>query len=73
MQKKICVNLRSSVVKRKTMALIVAKFGGTSVADIERINIAAGKVAREVSLGHQVVVVVSGHGGRDQPINRLLR
>lgn len=45
------------------MALIVAKFGGTSVADIERIENAADKVAREVAAGHQVVVVVSAMSG----------
>ncbi|HOO81600.1 MAG TPA: aspartate kinase [Alphaproteobacteria bacterium] len=45
------------------MALIVAKFGGTSVADVERIQRAAGKIAREVEAGHQVVVVVSAMSG----------
>lgn len=45
------------------MARIVAKFGGTSVADIERIERAAEKVAREVALGHQVAVVVSAMSG----------
>ncbi len=45
------------------MALIVAKFGGTSVADIERIERAADKVAREVEAGHKVVVVVSAMSG----------
>ncbi|MCD8497746.1 MAG: aspartate kinase [Alphaproteobacteria bacterium] len=45
------------------MALIVAKFGGTSVADVERIEKAAAKVAREVEAGHQVVVVVSAMSG----------
>ncbi|MCD8563211.1 MAG: aspartate kinase [Alphaproteobacteria bacterium] len=45
------------------MALIVAKFGGTSVADIERIENAAEKVAREVAAGHKVVVVVSAMSG----------
>jgi len=45
------------------MALIVAKFGGTSVADIERIEIAAEKVARERANGHKVVVVVSAMSG----------
>lgn len=45
------------------MALIVAKFGGTSVADIERIERAAEKVAREVEAGHKVVVVVSAMSG----------
>ena len=45
------------------MALIVQKFGGTSVADIERIERAAEKVAREVEAGHKVVVVVSAMSG----------
>lgn len=45
------------------MALIVAKFGGTSVADVERIEIAAAKVAREVENGHKVAVVVSAMAG----------
>lgn len=45
------------------MALIVAKFGGTSVADIERIEIAAQKVAREIAAGHKVAVVVSAMSG----------
>lgn len=45
------------------MALIVAKFGGTSVADTERIEKAAEKVAREVALGNKVVVVVSAMSG----------
>ncbi len=45
------------------MALIVAKFGGTSVADVKRIEGAAAKVAREVALGHKVVVVVSAMSG----------
>lgn len=45
------------------MALIVAKFGGTSVADVERIERAAAKVAREVEAGNKVVVVVSAMSG----------
>lgn len=45
------------------MALIVAKFGGTSVADVQRIEKAAAKVAREVAAGHQAVVVVSAMSG----------
>lgn len=49
--------------EEKALALIVAKFGGTSVADIERIEIAAAKIAREVEAGHQVAVVVSAMSG----------
>ncbi len=45
------------------MSLIVAKFGGTSVADIARIECAAGKVQREVEVGNKVVVVVSAMSG----------
>lgn len=45
------------------MALIVAKFGGTSVADVKRIEGAAAKVKREVERGNKVVVVVSAMAG----------
>ena len=38
------------------MACIVQKFGGTSVADIERIQNVAKKVKAEVDKGNQVVV-----------------
>jgi aspartate kinase len=45
------------------MARIVQKFGGTSVADIERIRNAAHRVKREVDAGNEVVVVVSAMAG----------
>ncbi len=45
------------------MALIVAKFGGTSVADVKRIERAAAKIAREVEAGNKVCVVVSAMSG----------
>jgi aspartate kinase len=45
------------------MARIVQKFGGTSVADIERIRNAAALVKREVDAGNQVAVVVSAMAG----------
>ena len=45
------------------MALIVQKFGGTSVADIERIRNVARKVKKELDLGNQVAVVVSAMSG----------
>jgi aspartate kinase len=45
------------------MARIVQKFGGTSVADIERITSAARRIKREVDAGNQVVVVVSAMAG----------
>ncbi len=45
------------------MARIVMKFGGTSVADIDRIRNVARRVKREVEAGHQVAVVVSAMAG----------
>jgi aspartate kinase len=45
------------------MARIVMKFGGTSVADLDRIRNVAGRVAREVEAGHEVAVVVSAMSG----------
>ena len=51
------------------MALIVQKYGGTSVAGAERIRSLARRVARYRALGHQVVVVVSAISGET---NRLI-
>jgi len=45
------------------MARIVQKFGGTSVADIDQIANAAGRVKREVDAGNEVAVVVSAMAG----------
>ena len=45
------------------MALIVKKFGGTSVGTIERIQAVADKVVTTLQQGHQVVVVVSAMSG----------
>lgn len=45
------------------MALIVQKFGGTSVGDIERIKNVAKKVKATRDAGHEVVVVVSAMSG----------
>ncbi|MDG6773425.1 aspartate kinase [Thiomicrorhabdus sp. ZW0627] len=50
------------------MALIVQKYGGTSVGNIERIQNVANKVAKFVDEGHQVVVAVSAMSGET---NRL--
>jgi len=45
------------------MARVVQKFGGTSVADVERIRNAALKVKAEVNAGNEVAVVVSAMAG----------
>lgn len=44
------------------MALIVQKYGGTSVGDVSRIKNVANRVIREHNNGNQVVVVVSAMG-----------
>ncbi len=46
------------------MPLLVMKFGGTSVADLARIENAAGKVQREVERGYDVIVIVSAMSGK---------
>jgi aspartate kinase len=46
------------------MSRLVMKFGGTSVADLERIRRVARLVAAEVAAGHQVAVVVSAMSGK---------
>jgi aspartate kinase len=51
------------------MALIVQKYGGTSVGSIERIRNVAQRVAKYRAQGHQVVVVVSAMSGET---NRLI-
>jgi aspartate kinase len=45
------------------MGRLVMKFGGTSVADVERIRNVARHVEREVKAGHEVAVVVSAMAG----------
>jgi aspartate kinase len=45
------------------MARLVMKFGGTSVADLDRIRNVARHVKREVDAGHEVAVVVSAMAG----------
>jgi aspartate kinase len=51
------------------MALLVQKYGGTSVGSVERIQAVAEKVKRERDRGNQVVVVVSAMSGET---NRLI-
>ncbi|MCL6556944.1 MAG: aspartate kinase [Burkholderiales bacterium] len=51
------------------MALIVQKYGGTSVGSVERIKNVAQRIARFRAQGHQVVAVVSAMSGET---NRLI-
>ncbi len=53
------------------MALVVQKYGGTSVGDIERIRNVARRVIRTRDEGHQVVVVVSAMAGETDKLIRL--
>ena len=52
------------------MALIVQKYGGTSVGSIERIRAVAQRVAATRAAGNRVIVVVSAMAGET---NRLLK
>ncbi len=49
---------------RVVMGRLVMKFGGTSVANIDRIRNVARHVKREVDAGHDVAVVVSAMSGK---------
>jgi len=60
----LCTSQRST-----SMARLVMKFGGTSVADIGRIRNVARHVKREVEAGHEVAVIVSAMAGAT---NRLV-
>ncbi len=55
------------------MALIVQKYGGTSVANTERIKEVARKVVSTVEQGHKVVVVVSAMAGETDKLIALSR
>ncbi len=46
------------------MSVLVMKFGGTSVATLDRIRRAAKRVGREVANGHDVIVIVSAMAGK---------
>ena len=53
------------------MALIVQKYGGTSVADLDRIRNVADRVVRTYNAGHDVVVVLSAMAGETDRLLRL--
>lgn len=55
------------------MALIVQKYGGTSVANPERIKNVAKRVARFQAQGHQVVVVLSAMSGETNKLIALAK
>ena len=53
------------------MALIVQKYGGTSVADTDKIKMVAERVVSAVSKGDKVIVVVSAMAGETDKFERL--
>ena len=53
------------------MALVVQKYGGTSVGDVERIRNVARRVLDTKNQGHEVVVVVSAMAGETDKLIRL--
>ncbi len=55
------------------MPRIVMKFGGTSMAGIERIRNVAGRVKREAEAGNEVLVVVSAMAGETDRLVQLCR
>lgn len=55
------------------MARIVMKFGGTSVADLDRIRNVARHVKRETDAGHEVAVVVSAMAGKTNELVEWVR
>ena len=55
------------------MGRLVMKFGGTSVANLERIRNAALHVKREVDAGHEVAVVVSAMAGKTNELVAFCR
>ena len=55
------------------MALIVQKYGGTSVGSVDRIQAVADKIIETRKQGHQVVVVVSAMSGETDRLLKLAR
>jgi aspartate kinase len=55
------------------MARLVMKFGGTSVANLDRIRAVASRVKREVDAGHEVAVVVSAMAGATNQLVEWVR
>jgi aspartate kinase len=67
LRERVCIRALFSATSQPTaffvMARIVQKFGGTSVAGIDRIKNVAQRVKREVDAGNEVAVVVSAMAG----------
>lgn len=64
---------RITALTKEFMSRLVMKFGGTSVADLERIHNVAAHVKREADAGHEVAVVVSAMAGKTNELVQWCR
>ena len=64
---------RSTVRARTGMALLVQKFGGTSVGSVERLQVVARRIAASREEGHDLVIVVSAMGHTTDELTGLAR
>ena len=55
------------------MALVVQKYGGTSIADIDRIKNVAAKIVKTKNQGHDIIVIVSAMAGETDKLIHLAR
>jgi len=55
------------------MALIVQKYGGTSVGNVERIQNVANKISQFIKEGHQIVVAVSAMSGETNRLTSMAK
>ena len=55
------------------MGVIVQKYGGSSVADVQKLRTVAGRIMRTRQLGHHVVVVVSAMGDTTDELLKLAK
>ena len=55
------------------MPCLVMKFGGTSVADLDRIQRAAERIKREIARGYQIIVIVSAMSGKTNELVKWVK
>jgi aspartate kinase len=65
------LDLAGTIVEIRVMALIVQKYGGTSVGSVERILSVAARVMKTVRAGNSLVVVVSAMGKSTDELVKL--
>ena len=56
------IKIRRVDIRRKAMSLVVMKFGGSSVADADKVKHVAGKIIAKKKAGNKIVAVVSAPG-----------